>query len=148
MQLQEGAASQPLRSITLLSDRLYAGGYHTANTFEVLLRRSSMWADWADYPEPSRSTWTKEQNMNIQREQKMLHNASARKLREAVPLKDSYHRFFFLMNNNVDRELQNLRIEDEEPAFIDRMNFFVHFSLTSDETPLTPFQYCCIGCLM
>lgn len=128
-----------VRSISLLSDRLHASGYHRSDgSFEVLLRRSSQWADIADYPEPSGNVWEKQKKTPQKRDTSMFMSRG-RKLRAMNPIRDPYHRFYYLVNNNLDKELQNFRMEDEESSFVDRMNFYVHFETVG--APISPFAY-------
>lgn len=149
IQMKEALNHHGLRSITVFSDRLHASGYHQSQgSIEVLLRRTSQWADIADYPEPSTNVWIKERNKKSpqQHDKNMLTNkkgkkgSSSRKLMELNAIRDPYHRFFYLMKTNIDRELQNLRMEDEEPEFIDRINFFVHFDMFENQIPVKPFM--------
>lgn len=148
VQMKETSKQQGLRSITVFSDRLHASGYHQSQgSIEVLLRRTSQWADIADYPEPFTNVWIKEKNRGTkqQHDKNMFANKkgkkgnSSRKLMELNVIRDPYHRFFYLMKTNIDREMQNLRMEDEEPEFIDRINFFVHFDTFENEIPVKPF---------
>lgn len=146
--MKEQSKKEGLRSVTLFSDRLHASGYHfPQGSFEVLLRRSSQWADIADYPEPFTNVWNKERNIQQKKDLGMFDKKKynrrgrpSRKLYEVPGIKDPYHRFYYLVNTNQDRELQNLRMEDEEAVVIDRINFFVHFDFF-DEPPTNPFLY-------
>lgn len=140
LQIKETKKTEGIRAITLVSDRLHAGGFHNSEgTLEVLLRRSSLWADVTDYPEPFRNQWTKEQGSTLSRSLDMM-SSKGRKLMQAATIRDP-HRFFYLMNTNTDKELQNLRMEDEDAPVIDRMNFYVHFDLFTNLEPAQPLLY-------
>lgn len=141
MQMKETNSEAKLHSITLLSDRLHAAGYHQSDgSFEVLLRRSSQWADIADYPEPFSNVWEKQRKSQLKRDLNMF-NSKPRKLHDMTSIRDPYHRFYYLINTNQDKELQNLRMEDEIATFIDRMNFYIHFDDFEASDHFTPFKW-------
>lgn len=113
--------------ISAVSDRLHAAGETVPGVFEVLLRRSSLFADIADYPEPAGNAWMKEKDKGIAGN--TVFKAGTRELLPA----EKYHRFWWLLFNDQNRGKENMRVEDEEGGEEDPQRVWISAGMKKDE---------------
>ena len=113
--------------VSVVSDRLHAAGETVGGVFEVLLRRSSLFADIADYPEPSGNAWMKEKDKSI-----TGNSIFKTGTRELQPV-EKFHRFWWLLFNDQSREKENMRVEDEEGGEEDPQRLWISMGMKKED---------------
>ena len=112
--------------VIAFTDRLHAGGAHKdAGSMNFLIRRSSQWADIADYPEPCGNVWEHEKNQNLQKDTEMAVQRRKKRKRGLLELRriSPYHRFLWMAGSSTDRDMKDMRVKDDETPAIDPMVF-------------------------
>ena len=117
--------------VIAFTDRLHAGGAHQhSGSMSFLIRRSSQWADIADYPEPCTNVWDREMNQNLQKDTEMTVRHRRKQTRGLELRKiSSYHRFLWMAGRSTDRDMKDMRVKDDETPVIDPMVFSFVFDI-------------------
>lgn len=118
--------------VIAFTDRLHAGGAHRdAGSMNFLIRRSSQWADIADYPEPCGNVWEHEKNQNLQKDTEMAVQRRKKRKRGLLELRriSPYHRFLWMAGRSTDRDMKDMRVKDDETPAIDPMVFSFVFDI-------------------